>query len=77
MGGGWDPTAIESHVGPITISSAQRETSQQEKCAGESMKNNAEELTIKESLNQIKLKHGYGKKKIHFCTCNFDQLFVK
>ena len=41
------------------------------------MKNNAEELVIKESLNQIKLKHGYGKKKIHFCTCNFDQLFVK
>jgi len=77
MGGGWDPTDVESHFGPITISSAKRETSQQEKCVRESMKNNAEELVIKESLNQIKLKRGSRKKKIYVCTCNFDHLFVK
>ena len=41
------------------------------------MKNNAEELVIKESLYQIKLKRGSGKKKIYVCTCNFEPLFVK
>ena len=77
MGGGWDPTDVEAHFGPITISSAKRETSQQEKCIEESPKNNAEELVIKESLNQIKVKCGSGKKKIYVCICNFDPHFVK
>jgi len=41
------------------------------------MKNNAEELVIKESLYEIKLKRGSGKKKIYVCTCNFQPLFDK
>ena len=42
------------------------------------MKNNAEELVIKESLHQIKLKRGVGKKKnIYICTCNFEPLFER
>ena len=41
------------------------------------MKNNAEELVIKESLYQIKLKRGVGKKKIYVCTCNFEPLFER
>ena len=41
------------------------------------MKNNAEELVIKESLYQIKLKRGVGKKKIYVCKCNFEPLFER
>ena len=41
------------------------------------MKNNAEELVIKESLYQIKLKRGVGKKKIYVCKCNFEPIFER
>ena len=41
------------------------------------MKNNAEELVIKESLTHIKLKRGSRKKKSYVCKCNFDPLFTK
>jgi len=49
----------------MTITSKKRESDQQKKCIQESMKNNAEELVIKESLHKIKLKRGSGKKKIY------------
>ena len=41
------------------------------------MKNNAKELVIKESLNEIKFKRGSGKKQIYVCKCNFHPLFAK
>ena len=41
------------------------------------MKNNVEELVIKESLYKIKLKRGSTKKKIYVCTCKFQPLFAK
>jgi len=41
------------------------------------MKNNTEELVIKESLTHIKLKRGSRKKKSYVCKCNFDPLFTK
>jgi len=41
------------------------------------MKNNAEELVIKESSTHIKLKYGSRKKKLYVCKCNFDPLFAK
>ena len=50
LGVGWEPSDVETHFGPITIPSKQRESDQQKKCIQESMKNNAEELVIKESL---------------------------
>jgi len=50
MGGGWEPSDVETHFGPTTIPSKKRECDQQNKCIQVSMKNNAEELVIKESL---------------------------
>ena len=50
MGDGCDPSDVETHFGPTTIPSKKRECDQQNKCIQESMKNNAEELVIKESL---------------------------
>ena len=78
LGVGWEPSDVETHFGPMTITSKKRESDQQKKCIQESMKNNAEELVIKESLYQIKLKRGIGKKKkIYVCTCNFEPLFER
>ena len=77
MGVGWKPSDVETHFGPTTIPSKKRECYQQKQSIQESMKNNAEELVIKESLYKIKLKRGSSKKKIYVCTCNFHPLFAK
>ena len=50
MSGGWYQIDADAHCGPPSKSRKNRETLQQEKCVEQSMKNNAEELVIKEHL---------------------------
>ena len=57
MGDGWDGIDIDAYFGSSSKAMRSREAKMQKKCVERSIKNNAEELLIKEHLETIPLDH--------------------
>ena len=64
MGEGWRDVDIDAYFGDTTNARISREAKQQEKSVKMSVKNNAEELSIKEHLSKIKFNAVFGETKI-------------
>ena len=78
MGDGWDGIDIDAYFGSSSNAMQFGETELQKKCVEKSVKNNAEELLIKEHLSKIKLNPAIsGNRKSYLCKYDFTPLFAK
>ena len=77
MGEGWCDVDINAYFGDTTNARISREANQQEKSVKMSVKNNAEELLIKEHLSKIKFNAASsGKQKPYLRKYDISLLFA-
>ena len=78
MGDGWDGIDVDAYFGSTPNARRSREAKMQKICIERSVKNNAEELVIKEHLSKIKINPATsGNRKSYLCKCDFTPLFAK
>ena len=78
MGDGWDGIDVDAYFGSTPNARRSREAKMQKICIERSVKNNAEELVIKEHLSKIKINPATsGNRKSYLCKCDFTPLFSK